>query len=48
MLSRRYLTFLSLNFVKMTMNFVQVTDNHLNMVQAMSILVTNLLKANDV
>ena len=48
MLSRRHLTFLSLNFIKMTMNFVQVTDNHVNMVQAMSILVTNLLKTNDV
>lgn len=29
---------------KMTMNFVQITDNYLNIVQAMSILVTNLLK----
>ena len=28
----------------MTMNFVQITDNYLNIVQAMSILVTNLLK----
>ena len=28
----------------MTMNFVQIKDNYLNIVQAKSILVTNLLK----